>query len=398
MLVSPWAFPRSTMAVEDVSLAPAEEGGQQEVPREDVPLASPKPEEEDGPEEEVIEVEVGPDGNERVVKRMSKAERRLNKSGQMGNLRNPELDWIFIGGAEDAKDEFLLRKHNVRYILNCTPPRNEKGVLNYHERNPNFSYLRLSMGDNATENLRPHFEKAWQFFDRAHTRDDGNILVHCQQGVSRSVSMVMCYLMKYYKIPYDEGLAMARECRGQANPNEGFEKQLRELWEDLTKTNTFEKTRPPPKKTSGPLEPAAGPATGPSEDSRPAKKMRGPAGPAPGPMVGPARGPTVGPARGPTVGPACGPSVGPAVGPAVGPSVGPAVGPSVGPAVGPSRGPAVGPVKGPAMGPAKGPAVGPARGPAVGPAKGPAVGPAKGPAMGPAKGPQKGPAIGPSRP
>lgn len=248
----------------------------------------------------------------------------------MGRLKHEELDWIWIGSADDARDAALLKKHNVKYILNCTPPRNEKGVLNFHERDKNFTYCRISVGDNATENLRPHFEKACEFLDMVRIREDGDVLVHCQQGVSRSCSFTLCYLMKYYQIPFEEGVSMAREVRAQANPNEGFSKQLKDYWHELESTKGFEK-RPPPR-----LKRSAADAGLPQAGGLPGKRA-----------AGPARGP-VGPPRGPA-GPAPGPARGP-VGLARGP-----VGPSVGPAPGPTKGPL-----GPAKGPVKGP-IGPAR-------------------------------------
>merc|ERR1719213_311128 len=146
------------------------------------------------------------------------------------------------------------------------------------------------MADNATQDITHALEKAWDFFEKARIREDGNILVHCQQGVSRSVSMVISYLIKYYWYSFDDAKALCLGCRKQANPNEGFEKQLREMEEHLKATNGFEKVPPSRKRaaaaTIGGIQKAA----------------RGPAGPPRGP-AGPARGPA-GPPRGPA-----GPSV-----------------------------------------------------------------------------------------
>merc|ERR1712196_579722 len=180
-----------------------------------------------------------------------------------------ELDWIYIGVAEDARDASRLRSRNVRYVLNCTMPREFGGVHNYHEKDKNFDYCRLAMADNATEPLATRFQPAWDFLEKARIREDGNVLVHCQQGVSRSVSMVIAYLIKYYRFGFDDAKALCQQCRLQANPNEGFEKQLRDMEDHLKKTNGFEKV-PPPRKRA-----ADGPMMG-----SVAKVARGPAGPA----------------------------------------------------------------------------------------------------------------------
>jgi len=289
---------------------------------------------------------------------------RVQKNKTMGHLKDEELDWIWIGDADDARDAGSLRRHNVRYILNCTPLRSDGGVSNFHEKDPYFSYCRTSMGDNATEHLSKRFEESWEFLERARVREDGGVLVHCQQGVSRSASMVMSYLMKFYRKSFDEALALARNARAQANPNEGFTIQLKELETTLRTTNGYAKVPPTRNRANaGAIGAIRGAAAGPA---------RGPtAGPARGPTAGPARGPTVCPARGPTVGPARGPLL-----PAGGASA--TMGPSIGPALGPA-----GPKKGPELGPAK---AGNSAAPSIGPSKPAKIGPAKGPSRLPTQG------------
>ena len=56
----------------------------------------------------------------------------------------------------------------------------------------------------------------------------GSVLVHCVQGVSRSVSMVIAYLMKHKKWSYDQALAFVRSKRPQAKPNPAFAAQLQQ--------------------------------------------------------------------------------------------------------------------------------------------------------------------------
>jgi len=300
------------------------------------PVASPSP----GPEDDDGTPDDSKKDRPQFVKR-----NKNEKSPEMAALHHEELDWIFIGDADDARDASRLRSHNCKYVLNCTMPRADGGVMNYHEKDKSFEYLRLAMADNATEPLEARIEKAWDFLEKVRIREDGNVLVHCQQGVSRSVSMVVAYLIKYYRFTFDDAKALCQKSRKQACPNEGFENQLREMEEKLKATNGFEKVPPSRKRAAvipagGPMKAARGPSGPARGPSGPVGPPRGPAGPPRGPAgppSGPARGPVgpAGPPRGP-VGPAGPPSAGPSVGPAgppVGPSVGPAAGPSVGPAL-----------------------------------------------------------------
>ena len=65
----------------------------------------------------------------------------------------------------------------------------------------------------------------------ARTKNE-NILVHCQQGVSRSASIVIAYLMYSNDITYEESYAHVRCCRPVVSPNTGFIFQLCQWWRD----------------------------------------------------------------------------------------------------------------------------------------------------------------------
>ena len=48
------------------------------------------------------------------------------------------------------------------------------------------------------------------------------MLIHCAYGVSRSPSIVIAYLMKKYKIDFDEAEHFVKRKRPEIRPNEGF--------------------------------------------------------------------------------------------------------------------------------------------------------------------------------
>eukprot|EP00747_Dinoflagellata_sp_TGD_P032543 gnl/TRDRNA2_/TRDRNA2_136062_c0_seq3.p1 gnl/TRDRNA2_/TRDRNA2_136062_c0~~gnl/TRDRNA2_/TRDRNA2_136062_c0_seq3.p1 ORF type:complete len:301 (-),score=38.41 gnl/TRDRNA2_/TRDRNA2_136062_c0_seq3:231-1133(-) len=280
----------------------------------------------------------------------------------MGNLTHEDLNWIWIGGTDAARNCARLRQHNIKYVLNCTQTRNNGGINNFHEKDPNFTYLRLAMADNATETLAAHWDAAMDFLDKVRIREDGSVLVHCQQGVSRSVSMVIAYMMKYFRWQYDDALAHIQAVRSVAGPNTGFTQQLRSLDMDLRKgkeeyqRRDVKRKRPAEgeaaglgaakKRSIGAAMPpgAKGPTGPPRGPIGPAGPPRSAVGPTPTPPPGGARGPvgpagSPGPTKGPTR-PAADPALGPAVGPTKGPVAGPPVGPQCGPSIGPSCGPA----------------------------------------------------------
>ncbi|PWN25920.1 hypothetical protein BDZ90DRAFT_233522 [Jaminaea rosea] len=58
------------------------------------------------------------------------------------------------------------------------------------------------------------------------TTGEGTVLVHCQAGCSRSVALVVAYVMATRGIGRDAALELIRARRSQAEPNEGFMEQL----------------------------------------------------------------------------------------------------------------------------------------------------------------------------
>jgi len=55
------------------------------------------------------------------------------------------------------------------------------------------------------------------------------LLVHCDAGVSRSVSLVLAYLMLEDKMTFADAWSLVATARPVAQPNEGFWKQLEAL-------------------------------------------------------------------------------------------------------------------------------------------------------------------------
>jgi protein-tyrosine phosphatase len=149
------------------------------------------------------------------------------------------LSYLYIGNKLDAKDTKTLQSLNIKYILNCTPRRSddkENGCPNYFEKEKLFTYKRIPIFDNRAENLIPHIDTALKFIEES--RHYGNILVHCHKGISRSVSIVIGYLMLKNELDYDEALSFIQMFRPIAKPNESFEEQLRLFHSRNAKNNS----------------------------------------------------------------------------------------------------------------------------------------------------------------
>jgi len=90
-------------------------------------------------------------------------------------------------------------------------------------------------GDAVTQPADMANSRAWveRFFDDAAAlidrwqREGKRVLVHCAAGVSRSVTAVVWYLVRYRGYRWDDALATVRAVRPQAHPNVRFETVLR---------------------------------------------------------------------------------------------------------------------------------------------------------------------------
>ena len=154
------------------------------------------------------------------------------------------LSYLYIGNKNHAKSLKILAQYEIKYIINCTPKRSddrENGCSNYFEKQKEIglTYQRIPILDNRGENIIPYIEIVYRFIEES--RHYGNILVHCHKGISRSVSMVIGYLMKKNELTYDEALTHIQMFRPIAQPNESFEQQLRS-YQSTTITNTTSST------------------------------------------------------------------------------------------------------------------------------------------------------------
>ena len=88
----------------------------------------------------------------------------------------------------------------------------------------------LNIDDSPYVFITDYFDEVFKFID-ATIMNKGNskrsVLVHCEQGRSRSGAMVIAYLMKKYKQSYPETLNKVLVHRKRVMPNIGFQIQLR---------------------------------------------------------------------------------------------------------------------------------------------------------------------------
>ncbi|XP_029683772.1 dual specificity protein phosphatase 22-B isoform X2 [Takifugu rubripes] len=138
----------------------------------------------------------------------------------MGNGINKVLPDLYLGNIKDARDEKLLAQHNITHILSIHDT--AAPLLE------DMTYLCISAADHSRQNLTQYFRDSIMFIHESRLKGEG-CLVHCVAGVSRSVTLVVAYIMTVTGRGWVESLAAVRSARPCAGPNLGFLRQLEEF-------------------------------------------------------------------------------------------------------------------------------------------------------------------------
>jgi protein-tyrosine phosphatase len=126
---------------------------------------------------------------------------------------------VFVAGEAVARNLQTLKTHKITHVINC----NAFVIPNLFEEH--FTYKSLWLQDSPSEDVTRVLYDCFDFIRNAR-RAGGNVLVHCSQGVSRSVSVVISFLMWESGLSYEEVFKRVKAQRGIANPNMGFTCQM----------------------------------------------------------------------------------------------------------------------------------------------------------------------------
>lgn len=150
------------------------------------------------------------------------AEPRLPQS-RVGYPNEIVPDRLFLGSHLHGESLEVVENLRITHIVNAT-----KSINNRFQGR--LQYCRVIVEDEETEMICYHFNKAFRFMDMALAESpDTRILVHCAQGISRSATLVMMYLMRTNDFTYEQALEFVQKHRSVVQPNAGFVAQLKEF-------------------------------------------------------------------------------------------------------------------------------------------------------------------------
>jgi hypothetical protein len=135
---------------------------------------------------------------------------------------------VFLSGSASA-EEFILQDLQIGAVLNA----GAQGTSLKAESLGRGNYLYLDFEDDPGVVLEPYIAQAIEFIQAA-TGAGKRVLVHCQQGQSRSASLVVAYLMATEQLGFNAALEVVKLARPMAQPNFSFIRQLKQFESNIT--------------------------------------------------------------------------------------------------------------------------------------------------------------------
>ncbi|KAF5742648.1 Mitogen-activated protein kinase phosphatase 1 [Tripterygium wilfordii] len=170
----------------------------------------------------------GKQSGERLKLDLSSIQRNPDRNG--GGVKREKIaffdkecskvaEHVYLGGDAVAKDREILKQNGITHVLNCV------GFVCPEYFKADLVYRTLWLQDSPSEDITSILYDVFDYFEDVREQG-GRVFVHCCQGVSRSTSLVIAYLMWREGQSFDDAFHYVKAARGIADPNMGFACQL----------------------------------------------------------------------------------------------------------------------------------------------------------------------------
>ncbi|KAG7401150.1 Serine/threonine/tyrosine-interacting-like protein 1 [Phytophthora boehmeriae] len=137
------------------------------------------------------------------------------------NYPNEILEgFLFLGNMWHAQSKQVMSHLGITHVVNAS-----LDVGNIYESD-GVKYLNVTIKDRPEADISAYFDSAYRFIEAAKRAQHGRVLVHCTQGISRSATLVIMYLMRSNNWSLVTAVNFAMASRGVVYPNQGFVKSL----------------------------------------------------------------------------------------------------------------------------------------------------------------------------
>ena len=127
---------------------------------------------------------------------------------------------LFLGNLSSLEDKLFIG--TLSEIINVS----NKYIPNYIEE-LDLKSTSLNILDESDQNISQYFDVTYQIISK-NLQENKKVLVYCQMGRSRSVTIILNYIMTLENISYEMAFIKLLYFKSEIGPNKGFVKQLKE--------------------------------------------------------------------------------------------------------------------------------------------------------------------------
>ncbi len=135
------------------------------------------------------------------------------------------IDNIYLSNLRDAQNYNLIRENNIRAVCRLSEDKNSSIygpdiLFKNYEIEDNFLYKDelIVIAENIVSTIVIPAQKY-----------NMNVLIHCNEGQSRSVSVIIYYMITRRNYTYDDALNHIKSIKPDAKPNNAFAEILRNI-------------------------------------------------------------------------------------------------------------------------------------------------------------------------
>ena len=132
------------------------------------------------------------------------------------------LEFLYLGGEEDATNLKLLDSIGVTHVINCA-----SGYINTGQDfyGPSVKYMGFDAEDDEDYKIMQHFDEVFNVIEDAR-KSGGKVLIHCIMGINRSGALTVAYCMLFKNIGPISSARFVQKSRPMLLSNEGFQRQV----------------------------------------------------------------------------------------------------------------------------------------------------------------------------
>ncbi|KAE9974421.1 hypothetical protein BLS_003121 [Venturia inaequalis] len=142
------------------------------------------------------------------------------------------LPGLYLSGYGPAYNEAMVRERGITHIVKVARESTFSGGKTPTREFAIDGFMMIGVRDRSFERMYPYFHQIATFIGNAHAIG-GVVLVHCQKGISRSVTAVIAHLMINHGLKLAEAYDLVVTVRNFIQPHNNFVVELRMLEREL---------------------------------------------------------------------------------------------------------------------------------------------------------------------